>query len=70
MNQPPVERPIPVARSADLEPFNGCKEMIPIREPFDARTPHGPSRVILTARSGNDAVWMSSIKIPTLNDRT
>jgi len=68
MNPPTIQPPNAVARTADLEPFNGCQEMIPISEPFDARTPHGPSHAILTARSGNDTVWTSTIKIPILND--
>jgi hypothetical protein len=54
----------------DLEPFNGCREMIPVRESFDAKTPHGPSQVILTARVGTDSVFTCTIKIPLLVERS
>jgi len=63
-------KPIAVTGGLDLEPFNGCSEMLPFGEPFDAKTPHGPSHAILTARSANDTVWTSTIKIPILNSRT
>ena len=68
MDRSTFKRPVDIA-GADLEPFNGCQEMLPITEFFDERTPHGPSHVILTARVGNDSVWTSMIKIPILNNR-
>jgi len=68
MNRSTIERPVDIA-GADLEPFNGCQEMLPITEFCDERTPHGPSHAILTARSGNNTVWTSTIKIAILNNR-
>jgi hypothetical protein len=69
MNRSGTNSSSDIAGSADLEPFNGCQEMLPITEFSDARTPQGPSQVILTARVGNHSVWTSTIKIPILNDR-
>ena len=54
---------------SDFEPFNGCNEMLPIRESFDPRTPHGPSQAILTARIGTESVFTCTIKIPLLVER-
>ena len=54
------------AARADLEPFNGCHEMLPIRESFDPRTPHGPSQAILTARLARDSIFTCTIKIPLI----
>jgi len=56
-------------RVAHVEPFNGCREMLPINEPSNATTPHGPSRVVLTARLARDSIFMCSIKIPLLRER-
>ena len=68
MNPLTIQPPIAVAGGMDFEPFNGCKEMLPTRESVDASRPHGPSHAILTARSGKDTVWTSTIKIAILND--
>ena len=57
------------AARKDLEPFNGCHEMLPIREPYDPRTPHGPSQAILTARVARDSVFTCTIKIPLIVER-
>ena len=53
-------------RSAHVEPFNGCREMLPIGQPVDATAPHGPSHVVLTARVARDSIFTCSIKIPLL----
>ena len=53
----------------DLEPFNGCSEMFPIRELFDGKTPHGPSQAILTARVARDSIFTCTIKIPLIVER-
>lgn len=57
-------------RTAHVEPFNGCLDMIAIREPFDPKTPHGPSHVVLTARVARDTVFTCTIKIPLLAERS
>ncbi|PYQ60009.1 MAG: hypothetical protein DMF58_09675 [Acidobacteria bacterium] len=55
--------------TADLEPFNGCREMFPISESFVERAPAGPSRVIFTARGARDSMWTSTIKISLRGER-
>jgi len=49
--------------SADLEPFNGSREMLQTPEPFDERTSHGPSRVIFIAHVSRESIWTSTVKI-------
>ena len=63
---PPTEMAAPSMLrqgTADLEPFNGSREMFPIRDSFDERMPTGPSKVIFTARVDRDSMWTSTIKI-------
>ena len=68
MNRSGVNGPRDLAGSAEVEPFNGCREMFPLRESFDPRMPQGPSRAILTARVGTDSIFTCTIKIPLLNE--
>ena len=55
--------------TADLEPFNGSREMFTIRDSFDERMPTGPSKVIFTARVDRDSMWTSTIKIAVRGQR-
>ena len=66
MNQ--LKEAIQRIRGIDLEPFNGCHEMVSVREVFDARTPRGRARAILTARVTTDSVFTRTIKIPLLGE--
>jgi hypothetical protein len=69
MNRSGVNGPRDIARSAEVEPFNGCHEMFPITEFYDATRPHGPSQAILTARVATDSIFTCTIKIPLLSER-
>jgi hypothetical protein len=61
--------PSAIVDPADFEPFNSAREMLHMNDPFDERTPAGPSRVIFTARFDRDAMWTSSVKIALRGER-
>ena len=64
MNQ--INEAISSVRGTDLEPFNGCNEMVSVREIVDGRTTRGPAQAILTARVTTDAVLTRTIRISLL----
>ena len=62
----PIKASKEFADGSDLEPFDGCHEMMPARETFDGNMPHCPSQAVLTARLATDSVFTCTIKIPLL----
>jgi hypothetical protein len=54
---------------AELEPFNGSREMFHIDDSFEEKAPAGPSKVIFTARIDRDSMWTSTVKIALRGER-
>lgn len=56
-------------RAAHLEPFNGSRAMLAIRESIEDREAVGPRQAILTVGGASDSLWTRTVTIAFFSER-